>query len=552
MDNIELENEIELRMNPEDFSLSTSDLLDIMNQYGLSEHDVAFAYSEIVARKRTELTDTSKDVIDMFREKGNHYPSFNEFKKMFNQYDRNTYIDDNILRDMHKKEIQDTNQTSMFEIREMIKEQFRAMSEDDDFDREAAAITKNWGGEIKKSPDAMLSTSDFEDIVDAGSIARGEIELEFGDDEFVPMSDDEYKTIMNDLSEDLEVEQKGLFRPQDSQGNDIKLKSLVSNLEGTKKGRVIGFGDDGAGNMIARVEWVWPMDMKFTAPEEMGMKPEPIANLVVQGMNESSGEEGRSKLRGVRVTYADGTVIPTSMAAHLSDEDIYKYFSKGSLFNIGSVEDNMQAVDSVEIIRENVFDEGKSYSFDKKSLYHWFQDAIYQLKDLDEAEAAMEMEKAFNKDYEYELKINEIREMKEELKENEEILKADSMLSQAIMQFHNAGGTKEAAQRHLDNVFQGNERAEYVDTMQAKYPDMYQDGIEEARGLGHAVKNNGDRNVKKSKDNSHAPVTTLPEGTLNSKIKTLSEGSIKKKELLNFIKEEANNFAKDIKGGNKN
>jgi len=451
MNNIELENEIEIRMNPQDFSLSTGDLVDIMNQYGLNEHDVAFAYNEIVARKREELEDTTKEVVTMFREKGNYYPSFNEFKKMFNQYDGYTFVDDNILRDMHKKETQDANQLSMFEIREMIKEQFRAMSEDEDFERDAAAITRQWGGEIKKSPDAMLSPEDIFDLADAGAVAKQDIQGEFGDDEFTPMSDDEYKSIMNDLSEDGEIGQKGLFRPQDSQGNDIRLSSLVTNLENTKKGRVIGFGDDGDGNMIARVEWSWPLDMKFMAPKEMGMKHESLTNLIVQGINESNVEEGRNKLRGVEVTYADGTVIPTSMAANLSDEDIYKYFEIGSLFNIGSVEDNMQAVQSVNIIREN---------------------------------------------------MNE-----EEI--NEEI---------------------------IDEVIDGDAASEGDEE------------IAEARGLGHTVKNNGDRNVKKSKNNSHAPVTTLPEGkTLDAKIKTLSEGTLKKKDLMNFIKEEAKNFAKDIK-----
>ena len=73
-------------------------------------------------------------------------------------------------------------------------------------------------------------------------------------------------------------------------------------------------------------------------------------------------------------------------------------------------------------------------------------------------------------------------------------------------------------------------------------------GVHEARGLGHGVKNSGDRNLKKSKDNSHAPVTTLPEGrTFDEKIKNLSEGSVKKKDLINFINEQARKLANDIK-----
>lgn len=509
MENHELENEIEMRMNPVDFSLAAGDMIDIMNTFGIDEQEMAEVYSKIVELKREEIQDSTKEVMNYFRDKGNYYPSFQEFKIAFNQYD-STHVDDNILRDMHKREIHDSNQMSMFEIKKMIKEEFRAMSEEDEFEKDAAAITKNWGGEIKKSKDAQLSPGDFEDIVDAGAVARGEIEAEFGEDEFSPMTDDEYKTIMQDLNED-EVEMKGLFRPKDSQGNDIKLKGLVSNLEGTKKGRVMGFGDDGKGNMIARVEWAWPMDMKFTAPEEMGMKHELLTDLIAQGLNEGSDDDyGLSKLRGVRVTYADGSVIPTSMAAHLTDDEIYDYFKPGKMFNIGSVEDNMQAVDKVEIIRE---DEGEElpggdhpdgFSFDRTSLYKWFQDALYQLKWYDEAVAAEILEKAFERDYDYKLKMNE---MNEELNE-EEI----------------------------------NEIIDDIDASEG-------DELDEARGLSHSVKNSGDRNVKKDdKDHSHAPVTTLPEGrTLDEKIKTLSEGKIKKKDLIKFINEQAKKLAQDIR-----
>lgn len=449
MENYELENEIELRMNPDDFSLSPGDLNDIMNQFDLSEEDAVLAYNKVISEKIKELEDETKDIVNYFREKGNYYPSFNEFKKEFNQNDL-MFFNDEILRDMYNKEINDENQLSLFEIKQMIKEAFKTISEEDEFEKDAAEITKNWGGEIKKSPNAMLGPEDIFDIADAGAEAKKDIEDEFGEDEFSPMSNDEYKAIMNNLNEDEEeitIGPEGLFRAKDSQGNEIKKMTLVKpvNSEVDKKGRVMGFGDDGKGNQIVIVDYQWPLDLKYMAPKEMGEIKEYPQDLIVQGINENL-EEDKNNLKGVEVTYEDGTVIPTSIAANLSDEDIHNYFKVGRMFNIGNVEDNMQAVKSVNIIRET---------------------------------------------------------MNEELNEEEIV--------------------------------------DDIDTPK-------EDEIDEARGLSHTAKNTGDRNAKKdNKNHSHAPVTTLPEGrTLDEKIKTLSEGKLKKKDLLNFIGEQARKFADDI------
>ena len=57
-----------------------------------------------------------------------------------------------------------------------------------------------------------------------------------------------------------------------------------------------------------------------------------------------------NNLRGVKVTYSNGQSIATSMAAHLTDEDIKNYFRVGRVFNIGSVTDDLQAVKHVEIL----------------------------------------------------------------------------------------------------------------------------------------------------------------------------------------------------------
>lgn len=67
--------------------------------------------------------------------------------------------------------------------------------------------------------------------------------------------------------------------------------------------------------------------------------------------HESNLKQAYPKLREVRVTYADGDVVETSMAAHLTDQDIHDYFKVGKYFNLGSGDrDNMQKVEKVEIL----------------------------------------------------------------------------------------------------------------------------------------------------------------------------------------------------------
>ncbi len=57
------------------------------------------------------------------------------------------------------------------------------------------------------------------------------------------------------------------------------------------------------------------------------------------------------ELRAVRVTYDNGEVIETSMAAGLTDKEMLDYFAIGTEFNIGSVTDKMAKVTNVEILR---------------------------------------------------------------------------------------------------------------------------------------------------------------------------------------------------------
>lgn len=53
-------------------------------------------------------------------------------------------------------------------------------------------------------------------------------------------------------------------------------------------------------------------------------------------------------MRAVKVTFANSDTITTDING--TDEDIKHYYRVGRLFNIGSVEDNMQPVKNVEII----------------------------------------------------------------------------------------------------------------------------------------------------------------------------------------------------------
>jgi len=55
-------------------------------------------------------------------------------------------------------------------------------------------------------------------------------------------------------------------------------------------------------------------------------------------------------MRSAKITYSNGAVINTSLAAHLTNKEISEYFKIGKSFNIGNgPDDNMQTVVSCEI-----------------------------------------------------------------------------------------------------------------------------------------------------------------------------------------------------------
>ena len=75
-----------------------------------------------------------------------------------------------------------------------------------------------------------------------------------------------------------------------------------------------------------------------------------IVYLIIKnkkGVNSINGN-----LREVEIFFLNGDTIKTSMAAHLSDEEIKAYYRIGKVFNLGSGgRDNMQPIVKVEIIK---------------------------------------------------------------------------------------------------------------------------------------------------------------------------------------------------------
>ena len=209
MNNTELNNEIELRINPSNLSLSPGDIIDIMNQFDINEEEIIFAYNKVVEKMSEELKDTAKEVGNYFRKRGVYYPSFEEFKRIFNDYNEQSFTYDNIIRDMYKKEITDPNQMSLFEIKRIIRESIKNIREEDEFERDAAKITKQWGG--IEEPEEEFSAEEY--FGDAGDEAQADIEAEFGKDEFTPYGTMEEPRGRKDLNEEEgREERKRAFR----------------------------------------------------------------------------------------------------------------------------------------------------------------------------------------------------------------------------------------------------------------------------------------------------------------------------------------------------
>lgn len=59
----------------------------------------------------------------------------------------------------------------------------------------------------------------------------------------------------------------------------------------------------------------------------------------------------KEAFREIEITFSDGSKLNTSMASHVTDEQIKDYYKVGSSFNIGTVEDKMVKVKSIKILK---------------------------------------------------------------------------------------------------------------------------------------------------------------------------------------------------------
>jgi len=466
MDMNVVKEEILNRMNMRDFSLTSNDMIDIMNIFDINEEQLGLAYNAVVSDQMEELNDTGDYIMDYFRDKGNHYPSFDSFK---DEFEKNYQVSDNIIRRMYKKQIEDENQLSLFEV--IKQEVAKAINEDREFNAAAARIKKDWGGD--EIPDEKLNPEDL--FGDESMIAISDIEDEYGEEEIAPfgsmedpkkfvddvtgeLSEDDdpcwdgYEKVpgkkyyedgsckkktsenIDEVEEGVDVTPPGLIKVSDSEGNQIKRHMIVKPVDGADKaGRVTGFGDDGQGNLIVLVDWQWPIDMKHTNPEEMGKDKVRPEDVVVRSpkMEEESKHKTKETMEGDNTEMVKETKMP---------ETIERF-------------ERLSGMLGKENIAELI---------------------LFKLDD-DTANSVLD----------------------------------------SIEQDHNI--------RNQEDV---------VD--------------ESGRGLGKGVKNSGDRNVKQREDGHSAPLTNLNE-SIDGKIKKLFEGSVKKKDLINFVKEEADNYAKTIR-----
>lgn len=410
------------------------------------------------------------------------------------------------------------------------------LNERDDLERELERIKQNWGGELP--PEEEFSAAEF--FGDAGDAAQADIEAEFGKDEFAPFGSMEDPRMLKDLDEDMSGP-PSLLRVKDSEGKDIKINSLVGSIDGVRKGRVLGFGDDGEGNLIVRVDWQFPMDMKYKEPEKMGVASVRPDTLKVQGLDEvfSMMEEG-------------------------SDDYVTMCMECG----IGVVEQRFSGDEGWGICNECGAVEGgtKEVTWDE---YDAIQDGKLDLNDINEGimkEMNEELnEETINAGYIsghpyvgiqlwqgkdaggnidnktlYQPWVKELGIWTDEDNGHESWI---FLNKNYVDEFEKSGRDNDYMNKKYANTesSSGNYAVDMLNPPQTSYTELDESG----RGLGKGVKNSGDRNVKLRDDHHSAPLTNLNE-SIDDKIKTISEGAMTKKSLLEFIKTEAKNISKNL------
>lgn len=127
-----------------------------------------------------------------------------------------------------------------------------------------------------------------------------------------------------------------------------------------------------------------------------------------QKMNENSINE----LRKVKVTFSDGNTLTTSMAQHLTDEEIYDYYAIDKEFNLGRTDDDIQSVVDVEILENKISKVNKMTKSEWKDFYNLAKDKTGETFDK------------FEKKYKTLLEMPRIKDILDNSKSYEEFFKA--------------------------------------------------------------------------------------------------------------------------------
>lgn len=114
-------NELEMRLNPDNLTLASSDAMDIMNQYDIDEEVLMLLYQELTSKIVLEIKDTVKEIVDSYKEKWKYNIPYQEFKKEFEDYGYYSSISDNILKNIYLSEKEIKNQLNLFEVRKLIR-----------------------------------------------------------------------------------------------------------------------------------------------------------------------------------------------------------------------------------------------------------------------------------------------------------------------------------------------------------------------------------------------------------------------------------------------
>lgn len=453
MNENEIKFEIEYRINDNDLTMSYNDLIDIANSFDIDEEKVVFLYNQIIDEKREEIRENTKEIIQYFKDKSNFYPSFQEFKKEFEEFDIN--VSDSVLRPIFREEIYDENQLSLFErykknvsklikeeknnniedvvekmikLNEMIDDDFLSSFDSEEFDNEAmAAAMADIGKDF-----IPLGKSEFEKNLNTDEFKKDLERMNLN----LPSDEKEISSIEAMMKKRREQESRfgkgslneNLLKILDAEGNEIKRNSLVNSIEiPQKKGRVMGFGDNGKGELELIVNWQWPIDMNITNPEEMGKKRESTKNVVLsknkkenmENLNETKAEETVNKFKRLK------SMIP---GENLGELILFK------------MEDSLANLILDDIARDYGINLNENFIDEIRGVGHGIKrsgDRNIKMRD-DKAHAPL-------------TKLNE----------GEEVVDGKVKVYNAIMDFHNIGGEKFQVLSIVDNIF-GKELSESI------------------------------------------------------------------------------------------